>query len=129
MPEDATNTAEATAVTAAAYLKSHPFHHESVQRWPVQGDLRVRLSLTAALPPADVTSSIQAIVLGDGELRGQVLFLWPHNRGGDIAHVLIGGRQDPGETHHQTAVREVAEETGWLVTPLHMVGFRHFHHL
>ena len=61
--------------------------------------------------------------------RRQVLFLYPSTPNGSIAHVLIGGRPEPGETPRQTVVREVGEETGWQVDPVQMIGFRHFFHL
>lgn len=93
---------------------------------PVQGELRVRLSLGSILPPADVSSSILAIVMNSCR---QVLFLHPSTPSGSIAHVLIGGRSEPGETPEQTAIREVGEETGWQVEPIRMIGFRHFFHL
>ena len=38
-------------------------------------------------------------------------------------------RSEPGETPEYTVIREVAEETGWRVRPLRMIGFRHFFHL
>jgi 8-oxo-dGTP pyrophosphatase MutT (NUDIX family) len=109
-----------------AYLDSFPAHHESIERWPIQGKLRVRLSLASTLPPADVSSSILAIVLNSDR---QVLFLHPSTPSGSIAHVLIGGRPENGETPPQTATREVGEETGWRIEPIRMIGFRHFFHL
>ncbi|HET6426981.1 MAG TPA: NUDIX domain-containing protein [Phycisphaerae bacterium] len=49
--------------------------------------------------------------------------------GGDIAHLIVGGRPEPGEGPEETLVREIAEESGWRVTPRGLVGLRHFHHL
>ena len=109
-----------------AYLNSYPAHHESIEKWPVQGNLRIRLSLASTLPPAPVSSSILAIVLNSDR---EVLFLHPSIPSGNISHVLIGGRPEPGETPEQTATREVGEETGWRVEPVRMIGFRHFFHL
>ena len=112
--------------TLRNYLADHPWHHESVERWPVQVALRVRLSLCGTLPPANVSSSVLAIVLrGDG----RVLFLHPDNPSGGIAQLLPGGRPEPGESPEQTVIREVGEETGWQIEPLGMIGFRHFFHL
>lgn len=108
------------------YLSAHPFHHELRERWPVQGEMIVRLSLADALPPSHVSSSILSIVLDPDQ---NVLFLWPDCPSGYIAHLLIGGRPEPGETPEQTAMREVGEETGWRVRPLRMIGFRHFFQL
>lgn len=108
------------------YLEAYPAHHDTVETWPVQGRLRVRLSLADTLPPASVSSSILNIVINRDR---QVLFLYPADITGTIAHLLIGGRPESGETPEQTAIREVAEETGWRITPAKLIGFRHFFHL
>ena len=112
--------------TLRAYFHAFPAYFESHERWPIQGNMRVRLSLASKLPPAEVSSSILAIVLNAKE---EVLYLWPTQKTGTIAHVLIGGRPQRGETPEETAIREVGEETGWRVRPLRMIGFRHFFHL
>ena len=108
------------------YLAAHPFHHETIEQWPVQGAMRVRLSLGSALPPAHVSSSILSIVM---KAERQVLFLWPATPTGSILHLVIGGRPEGGETPQETAIREVGEETGWRIKPIRMIGFRHFFHL
>ena len=112
--------------TLKAYFHAFPAYFEAHERWPIQGNMRVRLSLANKLPPAEVLSSILAIVLNAKE---EVLYLWPTQRTGSIAHILIGGRPQCGETPEETAIREVGEETGWCVRPLRMIGFRHFFHL
>ena len=86
----------------------------------------MRLSLATALPPPQVTSSILALVVNS---HSQVLYLWPSQPSGSIAHLLIGGRPKSGETPEATVIREVGEETGWHVAPRRMIGFRHFFHL
>lgn len=108
------------------YLATHPSHHEAFETWPVQGRLRVRLSLSETPPPAVVSSSILAIVFNH---EGRVLYLYPMEKTGSIAQLLIGGRPQAGESPQETVVREVSEETGWRVRPGRMIGFRHFHHL
>lgn len=110
----------------SSYLARHPWHHEAVERWPIQGDLRVRLSIARELPPPAFISSILAIVVNS---RSQVLYLWPTEPSGSISHVLIGGRSRQGELPEATVIREVGEETGWRVAPGRMIGFRHFIHL
>jgi 8-oxo-dGTP pyrophosphatase MutT (NUDIX family) len=109
-----------------AYFDANPVHHETTERWPVQGELRVRLGIASTLPPARVSSSILAIVLSADH---QVLFLHPTTPSGSISHVLIGGRPEGNETPEQTAIREVGEETGWRIEPIRVIGFRHFFHL
>lgn len=51
------------------------------------------------------------------------------NEGG--SHPWPGGRREPGESHAETAVREVYEETGWHVDPasLRALGWLHLRHL
>lgn len=46
----------------------------------------------------------------------------------DGPHIVPGGRREPGESHTATAVREVREETGWLLDEpdLSFVGFFHY---
>lgn len=41
-----------------------------------------------------------------------------------IYYLLPGGGQEPGETLHQTIVRECLEETGCRVAPLHLLFLR-----
>jgi 8-oxo-dGTP pyrophosphatase MutT (NUDIX family) len=47
----------------------------------------------------------------------------------NISHLLIGGRSEPGETYREAVIREAAEETGYVIEPLVIIGYRHFHHL
>ena len=109
-----------------AYLKAHPPYCQFTERWPVQGELKVSLSLASILPPVEVASSVLSIVLNS---NGQVLSVWPPNPDGNIAHMVIGGRAEGTETPPETAIREVGEETGWRIEPVRMIGFRHFFHL
>jgi 8-oxo-dGTP pyrophosphatase MutT (NUDIX family) len=46
-------------------------------------------------------------------------------------HLVPGGRRKAGESHAETACREVHEETGWLVDPadLRELGFFHYRFL
>ena len=43
-------------------------------------------------------------------------------RPGDLHWVSVGGAVDPGETHEQAALRELAEETGIEADPATIVG-------
>lgn len=114
------------SIAVADYLSAFPHHHEFSETWSLQGELRVRLSLSNTLPPAEVSSSMLAIVF---DAQQRVVVLAPGKMSGNIAHLLIGGRPEPGETPETAIQREVSEETGWAVNPVRMVGFRHFHHL
>ena len=107
------------------YLEEHPAHCEYFENWEIQGKLRIRLSLAEELPPASVSSSIMAIVFNSDR---QVLYLIPSDLKGGIANLIAGGRPDGGETPEETSIREVAEETGWRVRPIKMVGIRSFFH-
>ncbi len=110
------------------FIEAHPSHSEYDETWPLDPPipLRVRLGLASVLPPLEVRSSILAIVSHGAD---QVLFIHPAQPSGDIAHLIPGGRPEPGETPEQTLIREVGEETGWRVTPKGIVGFRHLRHL
>jgi 8-oxo-dGTP pyrophosphatase MutT (NUDIX family) len=48
----------------------------------------------------------------------------------DGSHPWPGGRRAPGESHWETARREVHEETGWLIepAPFKLMGWLHLHH-
>jgi 8-oxo-dGTP pyrophosphatase MutT (NUDIX family) len=106
------------------FLSRNPHHCEFEEPWPIEGNLRVRLGLTVELPPESVRSSVLAIVISPSQ---QVVFLYPDEPGGNIARVLIGGRPEGAESAAETAIREVREETGWLIAPVRIIGYRHFH--
>lgn len=55
---------------------------------------------------------------------GRVLLLQGQDpaRPGDLHWVSVGGAVDPGETHEQAAVRELAEETGIVADVSALVG-------
>ena len=55
---------------------------------------------------------------------GRVLLLQAQDPAhpGDLHWVSVGGAVDPGETHEQAALRELAEETGVVADPASVVG-------
>jgi ADP-ribose pyrophosphatase YjhB (NUDIX family) len=114
--------------SVSRFLDAHPAHCEYDEIWLLQPDvpLRARLCLATELPPIGVRSSVLGIVTRAGN---QVLFIHPEQPSGDIAHLIIGGRPEPGETPEQTLIREIGEESGWRVTALGVIGFRHLRHL
>jgi ADP-ribose pyrophosphatase YjhB (NUDIX family) len=72
--------------------------------------------------PSDLVTSVRCVVrVGD-----RVVYC--ENKDG--THPLPGGRRQPGETYARTAIREVHEETGWLVQPnsLRRLGWLHLEH-
>lgn len=110
------------------FLDAHPAHAEFREEWPLEPipPLVARLCLASSLPPPECMSSILGIVTHSNR---SVLFINPANATGTIAHLLFGGRPEPGETPEETLRREVAEETGWQIEPRKIIGFRHFRHL
>jgi len=82
--------------------------------------LEFRAYVSAELPPSEFIGSVRALVLRDNNVL--------------VAHssppiLSVGGRCEPGETVEETLLREVGEESGWLVTPLSVIGFVHGRHL
>ena len=108
----------------AAFMAKYPPHHQFEESWPVQGRMAAMIGLAKEPPPESVSSSILAIVFNS---RGEVMRLWPDHPMGNISRFLIGGRPEAGETPEEAVVREVAEEAGWLIAPVGLVGYRHFH--
>lgn len=83
--------------------------------------LRVGAYLDAVPPPLACVTSVRAVVLqGDRVLVG-------HDP--ERAHLLPGGRREPGETIEETLRREVLEESGWEVQPRGLLGFLDYHRL
>ena len=91
-----------------------------------QGAMPVRISayLGIADIPDELITSVRCLV----QVGAKVVVCT--NRDG-ISHPWPGGKREPGETNRATAIREVHEETGWLVeeTSLHQLGWLHLEYL
>ncbi len=91
----------------------------------VWGDGRISLRITTYLaeecPPLVVITSVRSLVFRDDT----ILVL----RNQHSVHIVPGGRREAGETLEATLRREVLEETGWQLTTITLLGFRHLHHL
>ncbi len=82
--------------------------------------LELRSFLADELPPREFVASVRAVVF-----RGDEVLL-VH---GNPPILSVGGRGEPGETIEETLLREVAEESGWRVTPIALIGLIHYRHL
>lgn len=102
-----------------------PLQPVTVERaeWTV-GPLEFALYLGPSELPDELVTSVRCIV----QVGEQLLSCEDAH---PSVHIWPGGRREPGETWTETAVREVAEETGWQLDPasLVMLGFLHFRHL
>lgn len=109
--------------TLETFLQSHTYVARESTVW---GHGTIPLEVTSYLSPAPVplelVTSVRAVVLDGNE---QVLVV--RDPGG--YHLIPGGRREPGETILQTLQRELQEETGWSVTHVKQIGFKHFRHL
>jgi len=102
-----------------AFLSRHPFFGGWHEEWDGV-PLEFRACLSDELPPRAFVGSVRAIVLRDNKV------LLVHS---SVPILSVGGRCKPEETIEQTLLREVAEETGWIVSPMDVIGFIHCHHL
>lgn len=86
--------------------------------------LRIASHLGAADLPDELVTGVRVLVVVDGGL-----VVCTNQRG--LAHPWPGGRRDGRETLEQTAVREVREETGWMLDPgsVEPIGFLHLHNM
>jgi 8-oxo-dGTP pyrophosphatase MutT (NUDIX family) len=103
-------------------LQPYLARHRSFGGWREAWDgvpLEFRACLADELPPHSFVASVRGVVL-----RGDDVVMQTASR-----ILSFGGRGEPGETIEQTLIREVGEETGWLVEPIGVIGFIHARHL
>lgn len=76
--------------------------------------------VTQDLPPPDYVTSVRTLVFHGDEI------LLMRNR--DRAHLLAGGRIEPGESPLDALHREISEEAGITITDVLRLGFVHLQH-
>ncbi len=104
------------------FLQQHTAMAEETAIWEQDViHLHVANYLSDALPPLNYVTSVRAIVLQNEN----VLVVRDHAG----LHIEPGGRREAGETLLQTLQREVLEEAGWTIEQVHLLGFKHLHHL
>jgi 8-oxo-dGTP pyrophosphatase MutT (NUDIX family) len=82
--------------------------------------LEFRACLADEIPPRAFVGSVRSIVLHEDTVLAV----------GSAQPILsVGGRCQSEETIEQTLLREVGEESGWIVKPLGVIGFIHCRHL
>jgi ADP-ribose pyrophosphatase YjhB (NUDIX family) len=116
---------EPRPASVAAVLAASSPDAEAILEW-ADGRHRVqaRAYTNDVALPADFVGSVRVLVtVGDR-------IVMCHSIDGG-SHPWPGGRIEAGETHVETACREVHEETGWLLDPasLRQLGWLHFEHL
>lgn len=95
--------------------------YEGETRWGPEVHLAVRVFPCAELPPADLVTSVHAVLFKGS----RVMVVDDHVE----THVMPGGRMEPGETIPQTLERELLEECGWTIREPRLFGMIYFRHL
>jgi 8-oxo-dGTP pyrophosphatase MutT (NUDIX family) len=105
-----------------AFIQQHTPIAEETATW-ANGTINLHITnyLSDTLPPLKYVTSVRAIVLKDENV------LVVRDQFG--LHIEPGGRREAGETLLQTLQREMLEETGWTIEHIHILGFKHLHHL
>ena len=102
---------------AARLARLEPMQDLEVQ-WPALR-LRVRTYIGDIACPTALALSARAVVFKDS----RVVVV---RQDDGLHHIEPGGGLEPGETVEAAVRREVAEETGWSVGPLRLLGLHHF---
>lgn len=107
-------------VLAAARLAAAPVRVTGVSSQPEEPP-RTYLRVDPARRPRIIRATVRVIMVDEHD---QTLLFLDSDPGcpGVTWWIEPGGGIDPGETYEQTAVREVAEETGYDLDPVHLRG-------
>jgi 8-oxo-dGTP pyrophosphatase MutT (NUDIX family) len=104
------------------FLQQHtPIVEESAVWGNGTTPLAIKSYLSQDLPPLDFVTSVRAVVIRDDDV------LVVRDPGG--YHIIPGGQREADETLLQTLQRELQEETGWSLSNIRLIGFKHFHYL
>jgi len=108
----------------ARFVETHEPTATDEGLWPdgLRMQIAAHAGAVAGIPDELVTSVRCVTRVGDGV----IVCTTPNDE-----HIWPGGRREPGETYEQTAMREVREETGWLLDPesFRKLGVLHFEKL
>lgn len=105
--------------TLRCFLKTWPPFGGWEDSW-LGVPLAHRVGLTNCIPPLSVVASVRGVVLHDNHV---LLVRAKENI------LNVGGRLEEGETLLDALHREIGEESGWLVSPLSVIGYVHSQHL
>ena len=109
-----------TATDLAEFLSRHSRISRNTAQWPKGIELEVSGYLCSEAPPANLVSSVRAIVFKED----RVLVM----RNMDGVYILPGGRVEDGETHVETLQRELLEEAGAEIRAIVQFGLIHLRH-
>ncbi len=106
-----------TATALDKFLSRHSRISRNTAQWPKGIELEVSGYLCSEAPPADLVSSVRAIVFKDDRML-VIRYL-------DGIYILPGGRVEDGETHVETLQRELLEEAGAEIRVVVQFGLIH----
>ena len=112
---------ESSSPAIAAFLSKYTAVATERMDWrSVKIKLVASAYVTRSLPPLEYITSVRSLVFHNGSV------LLMRNRDG--AHILPGGRLEPGETLVDALRREIREEAGVCIRDIHRLGFVHLRH-
>lgn len=105
----------------AAFVAGRAPSYAGETRWGPEVHLAVRVFACAEPPPAELVTSVRAVVF-----KGARVMVVDDQI---ETHIMPGGRMEPGETIPETLERELKEECGWTIREPRLFGMIHFRHL